>query len=56
MQTELWKPVNMTIALEELRKAEILAGDNKDYMVQVLTMRADVYYRMKDYDKAFADF
>jgi len=45
-----------TIALEELRKAEILAGDNKDYMVQVLTMRADVYYRMKDYIKAFETF
>ena len=30
------------IALEELRKAEILAGDNKEYLMQVLTMRADV--------------
>ena len=45
-----------TIALEELRKAEILAGDNKDYMVQVLTMRADVYYRMKEYSKSFEIF
>jgi Tfp pilus assembly protein PilF len=45
-----------TIALEELRKAEILAGDNKDFMVQVLTMRADVYYRMKDYTKSFEVF
>jgi tetratricopeptide (TPR) repeat protein len=44
------------IALEELRKAEILAGDNKDYMVQILTMRADVYYRMKDYTKSFQVF
>jgi tetratricopeptide (TPR) repeat protein len=42
-----------SIAIEELRKAEILAGDNKDYMMQVLTMRADVYYRMKDFTKAF---
>jgi tetratricopeptide (TPR) repeat protein len=45
-----------TIALEELKKAEILAGDNKDLMVQVLTMRADVYYRMKEYIKAFETF
>jgi tetratricopeptide (TPR) repeat protein len=44
------------IALEELRKAEILAGDNKEFLTQVLTMRADVYYRMKDYLKAFETF
>jgi tetratricopeptide (TPR) repeat protein len=44
------------IALEELRKAEILAGDNKEFMSQVLTMRADVYYRMKDYIRAFETF
>ena len=45
-----------SIALEELKKAEILAGNNKDSMVQVLTMRADVYYRMKDYTKSFEIF
>jgi tetratricopeptide (TPR) repeat protein len=44
------------IALEELKKAEILAGENRDFLVQVLTMRADVYYRMKDYLKAFETF
>jgi tetratricopeptide (TPR) repeat protein len=43
-------------AFEELRKAEILAGDNKDSLLQVLTMRADAYYRMKDYKKAFEIF
>jgi len=47
---------NFSIALEELRKAEILAGDNKEYLTQVITMRADVYYRMKDYLKAFETF
>jgi len=45
-----------SIALEELKKAEILAGDNKEFIMQVLTMRADVYYRMKDYTKAFEIF
>jgi tetratricopeptide (TPR) repeat protein len=45
-----------SIALDELRKAEILAGENKEFLVQVLTMRADVYYRMKDYLKAFETF
>jgi tetratricopeptide (TPR) repeat protein len=45
-----------SVALDELKKAEILAADNKDFIVQVLTMRADVYYRMKDYLKAFSTF
>ena len=45
-----------SIALDELKKAEILAGDNKEFIVQVLTMRADAYYRMKDYQKAFETF
>ncbi len=43
-------------ALEELRKADILAGDNKDMKLQVLTMRADVLYRMKDFSGAFRNF
>jgi len=47
---------NFDVALEELRKAEILAGTNKEFLTQVLTMRADVYYRMKDYNKAFETF
>jgi predicted Zn-dependent protease len=45
-----------SVALDELKKAEILAGDNKENILQVLTMRADVYYRMKDYTKAFEIF
>jgi tetratricopeptide (TPR) repeat protein len=45
-----------SVAMEELKKAEILAGDNKDSLVQVLTMRADIYYRMKEYTKAFGVF
>lgn len=45
-----------TLALDELKKAEILAGDNKEFLVQVLTMRADTYYRMKDYLKSFETF
>ena len=44
------------IALEELRKAEILAGDNKASKLQILTMKADIYYRMKDFTRAFATF
>ena len=45
-----------SLALDELKKAEILAGDNKEFLVQVLTMRADIYYRMKEYVKAFETF
>ncbi len=44
------------IALEELRKAEILAGDNKEMLQQVMSTKADIYYRMKDYEKAFGIF
>ncbi len=44
------------VAIEELRKAEILAGNSPDFIIQVLTMRADVYYRMKEYGKAFETF
>jgi len=44
------------IAEQELKKAEILAGENKEYKLQVLTMRADLYYRSKEYNKAFDTF
>lgn len=44
------------IALDELRKAMILAGDNKDMIMQVTILRAEVYYRQKDYDNAFKTF
>jgi len=44
---------NFNVALEELRKADILAGDNKEIKLQVQTLRADIYYRMKNYNEAF---
>lgn len=44
---------NYAVAIEELRKADILAGDNKELKLQVLTMKADTYYRMKNYNEAF---
>ena len=43
-------------ALNELRKAEILAGDNKELLIQVFTLRGDVYYKKKDYENAFKTF
>jgi Tfp pilus assembly protein PilF len=44
------------IAQEELRKAKILAGDQNEMILQVLTMEADLYYRQKDYEKSFEAF
>lgn len=44
------------VAGEELRKARILAGDQKELVVQIISMEADVYYRMKEYDKSFNAF
>jgi len=47
---------NFDLALGELRKAEILAGSNNELKMQVITMRADVYYRMKDFGEAFRTY
>jgi tetratricopeptide (TPR) repeat protein len=47
---------DFTIALEELRKADILAGENKELKLQVQTLKADTYYRMKNYTEAFKAF
>lgn len=47
---------NYEVAIGELRKAEILAGDNQEMLLQVLATRADVFYRMKEYDSAFSIF
>ncbi|MDX9946354.1 MAG: tetratricopeptide repeat protein [Bacteroidales bacterium] len=44
------------VALEELRKADILAGDNRELKLQILTMRADVHYRSRNYDEAFSTY
>jgi Tfp pilus assembly protein PilF len=44
------------IALEEIRKAKILAGDQKELLIQALSIEADVYYRKKEYSKAFSTF
>jgi Tfp pilus assembly protein PilF len=44
------------IAIEELRKAEILGGDNYEIKLQIITMRADIFYRMQNYEEAFKNF
>ncbi len=44
---------NFDVALEELRKADILAGENKEIKLQIMTIRADLYYRMKNFADAF---
>jgi tetratricopeptide (TPR) repeat protein len=47
---------NYDIAFEELRKAEILAGNNDEMVLQVLTIKADIYYRSRDFENAFKTF
>lgn len=47
---------NYDVAKEELRKAEILAGDNNELLLQLLTMRADLYYKTGEYNKAYEAF
>jgi Tfp pilus assembly protein PilF len=48
--------MNYKVALEELRKATILASDDKEMNIQILTIKADIYYRMKDFGMAFETF
>jgi tetratricopeptide (TPR) repeat protein len=43
-------------AIEELKKATILANEDKEIMTQILSMEADVYYKMGDYDNAFSKY
>ena len=43
-------------ALEELRKAKILAGNQNEMLMQVVSMEADIYYRKGEYDKSFVLF
>jgi len=47
---------NYETANEELKKATILAGNNQEMVMQVLSIKADLYYRMKEYEKAFETF
>jgi tetratricopeptide (TPR) repeat protein len=47
---------DFAVSLEELRKADILAGENKEMKLQIQTLRADTYYRMKNYEEAFKAF
>jgi len=41
------------VADAELKKALILAGNNNELKVQVLTMLGDLKYRMKDFDNSY---
>lgn len=43
-------------ALDELKKAEILAGDNQEIQLELITMKADIYYRSGNYTEAFKSF
>ena len=47
---------NLVVAVEELRKAKILAGSDTSMLMQVLVMNADLFYREKEYNKCFDAF
>jgi len=44
------------IATEEIKKAKILAGNKKEELIQTMILEADLYYRKKEYEKAFEIF
>lgn len=44
------------LALDELAKVRILINEQREYMVQILSLEADIFYRQKKYDEAFARF
>jgi Tfp pilus assembly protein PilF len=43
-------------AIDQLKKATILANEDKGIMTQILSMEADIYYRMGDYKQSFAKY
>ena len=46
----------LDVALEELKKAKILAGNNLEANIQTRVLEADIYYRMKEYEKSYEVF
>jgi predicted Zn-dependent protease len=44
------------IAVDELRKAMILAGNDSDMKIQVLMMETDLFYRKREFNKCFEVF
>jgi len=44
------------VADNELKKALILAGNNDELKIQVLSLEGDLKYRMKDYDASYASY
>lgn len=43
-------------ALNELNKVAIIVDNQPDYMMQILSMEADIHYRMEDYNEAFKTY
>ncbi|MGB4291522.1 MAG: tetratricopeptide repeat protein [Bacteroidales bacterium] len=46
----------LDVALEELKKAKILAGNNLEANIQTRILEADIFYRMKEYEKSYEVF
>ncbi len=45
-----------TIALQEIGKAKILAGNLNEAMIQAMIIEAEIYYRLNEYEKCFMTF
>lgn len=44
------------LGLKELAKARILANNQEAFLMQILLLEADIYYKMKEYTKSFGLF
>lgn len=44
------------VAIKELNKVRILVNRQPEFMVQILSLEADIYYRQGEYKQAFAKF
>lgn len=44
------------LAASELAKVRILVNEQPEFMVQILSLEADIFYKQGDYDKAFSSY
>ncbi|MCA1757387.1 MAG: tetratricopeptide repeat protein [Bacteroidales bacterium] len=43
-------------ALDELKKIRILINENPDFMMQILVLEADIYYKMENYEDSWESY
>jgi tetratricopeptide (TPR) repeat protein len=45
-----------SLAISELSKVRILVNEQPEFMVQILSLEADIFYKQGEYDKAFGKY